>query len=80
MISGLMQIIQISIPWAGAQKQDTHCSLLSVSAACTCVSSSPQGTSSPDTSVTATCPCTETGGQVLAENGQGGEATPWICQ
>lgn len=51
-----------------------------LSKCCTRVSSSPQGRSTPDTTVTATCPCTEMGGQVLDENGWGGEATPWICQ
>lgn len=51
-----------------------------LSKCCTCVSSSSQGTSMPDPTVTATCPCTEMGGQVLAEDGQGGKAIPGICQ
>lgn len=51
-----------------------------LSKCCTCVSPFSQGTSTPDTTVTATCLCTEMEGRVLAEDGQGGKALPWIWQ
>lgn len=79
MISGLMQIIQTSTPWAGAQKRDTHCSLLSVSAAP--VSAPPHRAPACQTPLSLPpAHGTEMGGQVLAENGRGEGATPWVCQ